>query len=88
MASGSARVLTIASQSDDLSGLAFQTTEIPQDLGDHEVLVELHAASLNYRDIAIAKVCPANTATLNVRLSDKYIGASGHEVSPRSHSGV
>lgn len=25
-------------------------------LGDHDVLVQLHAASLNYRDIAIAKV--------------------------------
>lgn len=31
-------------------------------LGDHDVLIQLHAASLNYRDIAIAKV-PTHTLT-------------------------
>ena len=29
----------------------------PTDLADQEVLVELHAASLNYRDIVYAQVC-------------------------------
>lgn len=29
---------------------------MPTDLKEHEVLVKIHAASLNYRDLAIAKV--------------------------------
>ncbi|KFH41228.1 Zinc-type alcohol dehydrogenase-like protein -like protein [Hapsidospora chrysogenum ATCC 11550] len=54
MAPGTARSLTISSQSEGLSGLVFRDTEIPQNLKDHEVLVELRAASLNYRDIVLA----------------------------------
>ena len=56
MAPGTARSLTISSQSEGLSGLVFRDTEIPQNLKDNEVLVELRAASLNYRDIVLATV--------------------------------
>ena len=32
-----------------------EQTPLPE-LGDHDVLVEIHAASLNYRDLSMAKV--------------------------------
>lgn len=34
-----------------------QTPQKLPELGDHDILVELHAASLNHRDVAIAEVC-------------------------------
>lgn len=48
----------LQSQSGDLSGLVFSTTEGPSEkqLKENEVLVELKAASLNYRDLMIARV--------------------------------
>lgn len=47
----------IQEQSDDLSGLAFSNTNLLQtQLDDDEVLVEMRAASLNYRDLVLAKV--------------------------------
>ena len=34
------------------------TTNAPMpELSDHDVLVQFHAVSLNYRDLAIPKVC-------------------------------
>jgi NADPH:quinone reductase-like Zn-dependent oxidoreductase len=39
-----------------IESLKFAEVPIPTTLGQHEVLVELRAASLNYRDIVIAKV--------------------------------
>lgn len=33
-----------------------EETPVPE-IGDDQVLVKVHAASLNYRDIVIAKVC-------------------------------
>jgi NADPH:quinone reductase-like Zn-dependent oxidoreductase len=36
--------------------LVSRQAPMPTNLGQHEVFVKLHAASLNYRDIAIAKV--------------------------------
>jgi hypothetical protein len=62
MAPGTARSLTISSQSEDLSGLVFRDAEIPQDLKDREILVELRAASLNYRDLVLATVKSNNLA--------------------------
>jgi NADPH:quinone reductase-like Zn-dependent oxidoreductase len=32
-----------------------EQTPLPE-LGDHDVLVKIHAASLNYRDLSLAKV--------------------------------
>jgi len=46
----------VVSQEDDLSGLELQTKPAITELGPDEVLVELRAASLNYRDLVIAKV--------------------------------
>ncbi|KAK3948341.1 zinc-type alcohol dehydrogenase-like protein-like protein [Pseudoneurospora amorphoporcata] len=45
----------IASQKDDLTGLAFKNVANTRELGPHDVRVELRAASLNYRDLMIAK---------------------------------
>ena len=46
----------IASQKEDLSGLVIKDTTSSRELGAHDVLVELRAASLNYRDLVVAKV--------------------------------
>lgn len=34
-----------------------QTSQKLPELEDYDVLVELHAASLNHRDVAVAEVC-------------------------------
>ena len=39
-----------------MSSLEQAPQNLPK-LGDHDILVELHAASLNHRDVAIAEVC-------------------------------
>jgi hypothetical protein len=49
------RQWTISKQG-SIDDLVLQTREMPQ-LGDDYVLVRIHAASLNYRDLAIIKVC-------------------------------
>ena len=41
-----------------IESLKYEQTQATTDLGDQEVLVELRAASLNYRDIVITKVFP------------------------------
>lgn len=44
--------------------------EIPK-LGDNDILVKMHAASLNYRDLAMAKVSTAASYPLpNLNLAD------------------
>jgi len=47
----------ITSGKNDFDGLEQQDAKVDK-IGDHDVLVKLHAASLNYRDLAIAKVSP------------------------------
>lgn len=47
---------SIDSQASDLSGLVLQNQRPVPELGDKDVLVELRAASLNYRDLVVAKV--------------------------------
>jgi NADPH:quinone reductase-like Zn-dependent oxidoreductase len=39
----------------DFDALESQDAPIPK-IGDNDVLIKLHAASLNYRDLAIARV--------------------------------
>ncbi|KAK7222234.1 hypothetical protein V2G26_010237 [Clonostachys chloroleuca] len=46
---------SIDSQASDLSGLVLQNQRPVPELGDKDVLVELRAASLNYRDLVVAK---------------------------------
>lgn len=55
MAVTTARAWTIESQKDDLSGLVFKDVDLPRQLGEKEVLVEMKAASLNYRDLVACK---------------------------------
>lgn len=58
MASAAQQALAwrISSQREDLSGLTLSQLPLKQDLKPGEVLVELRAASLNYRDIVLATV--------------------------------
>lgn len=56
MASNLARNWAIECQTDDLSGLVLRNAEVPRELGEGDVLVELRAASLNYRDLVLATV--------------------------------
>ena len=44
--------------------LKFQQSAPIPELGDHDVLVQFHYASINYRDLIIAKVC-ASTRRYN-----------------------
>ena len=46
---------TVTTPHADFAGLKFEEVPIPG-VGDCEVLVQFHASSLNYRDLAIAKV--------------------------------
>lgn len=46
----------VKSQTDDLSGLVLEDVQLAQDLGDHDVLVDMRAGSLNYKEIVVAKV--------------------------------
>lgn len=39
-----------------IESLVCGESTLPTELQDHEVLIKIHAASLNYRDLAIAKV--------------------------------
>ena len=55
---GSSQSWIIASQTEDISGLVFQDATSARGLGPHDVRVELRAASLNYRDLVVAKVSP------------------------------
>ncbi|KAL2062335.1 hypothetical protein VTL71DRAFT_6601 [Oculimacula yallundae] len=38
-----------------IESLVCNDVELPTEVGDHDVLLKIHAASLNYRDLAIAK---------------------------------
>lgn len=55
MAKSTSAQWTLESQN-GIESLKFAHVPVHTVLGDHEVLVELRAASLNYRDIVIAKV--------------------------------
>lgn len=46
---------TVLNKDNDFDGLSYGDAPIPK-VGDNDVLVKLHAASLNYRDLIIPKV--------------------------------
>lgn len=48
-------------------GLVYLDAPVPK-LGENQVLVKLHAASLNYRDLIILKVWHASTAASRPRV--------------------
>ena len=55
MATGTFKQWVLDSQN-GIESLVSRQAQIPTELAEHEVLVKIHAASLNYRDLAIAKV--------------------------------
>ena len=48
---------TVLNKENDFDGLTFGEVPVPK-VGDNDVLVKFHAASLNYRDLIIPKVRP------------------------------
>ena len=46
----------INSQKEDLSGLSYEDAVLGVTLGPEDVLVEMRAGSINYRDLVIGKV--------------------------------
>lgn len=46
---------TVLDKENDFDGMTFGEGPVPK-VGDNDVLVKLHAASLNYRDLVIPKV--------------------------------
>lgn len=55
MAPPSQKQWLIQGTGDGFDGLVYQDAPVPQ-VGENEVLVKMHAASLNYRDLIIPKV--------------------------------
>jgi NADPH:quinone reductase-like Zn-dependent oxidoreductase len=55
MATGTFKQWVLDSQN-GVESLVSRQVQIPAELGEHEVLMKIHAASLNYRDLVIAKV--------------------------------
>lgn len=47
---------TVSGNDKDFDGLSFGDAAVPK-VGEKDVLVKLRAASLNYRDLVIPKVC-------------------------------
>lgn len=47
---------TLKGTENDFDELVFGNGPVPH-VGEHDVLVKLHAAALNYRDLIIPKVC-------------------------------
>ena len=69
MAADTSQSWVIASQKEDLSGLVFKDVTSVRELGAHDVRVELRAASLNYRDLVIAKVSHNAYSPLRIQLT-------------------
>lgn len=72
MASSLARNWVVECQTEDLSGLVLRNAEPLRELGEGEVLVELRAASLNYRDLVLATVSPSSSDDKEVIAADVF----------------
>lgn len=55
MGATSQKQWTVLNKDNDFDGLTFGDAPIPK-VGENEVLVKFHAASLNFRDLIIPKV--------------------------------
>ena len=55
MAPANMKQWTVLNKENDFDGLTFGEVPVPK-VGDNDVLVKFHAASLNYRDLIIPKV--------------------------------
>lgn len=58
---------TLKGTENDFDELVFGSGPVPR-VGEHEVLVKLHAAALNYRDLIIPKVCLADLTNVLIYL--------------------
>jgi NADPH:quinone reductase-like Zn-dependent oxidoreductase len=55
MAPSTMKQWVVENKEKDFDGLVYKDASVPK-VGENEVLVKLHAASLNYRDLIIPKV--------------------------------
>lgn len=72
----------IQTQAADLSGLVLENVDYRTKLQDDEVLVEVRAASLNYRDLVLAKVSQATEPFEHTALLKTLKGGLGLKSSP------
>lgn len=72
MASSLACTWAVESQTEDFSGLVLRNAEALPELGEGEVLVELRAASLNYRDLVLATVSPTSIDDKKIIAADEF----------------
>ena len=63
MSEGTYKQWTLQGQN-GIESLVSGTADLPTGLGDHDVLVKIHAASLDFRDIVLAKVSTLANETL------------------------
>lgn len=56
MAPSTHKQWTVQNKEDGFNALKFAEAPVPK-VGENEVLVKFHAASLNYRDLIIPQVC-------------------------------
>jgi hypothetical protein len=74
-----------------IDGLTLEDVPLSDELGEYEVLVKFHAASLNYRDVMITTVCLSLSSvdgcwlSLNSR-ADSYLDHRAHTSSPKRKS--
>lgn len=55
MAPSTMKQWVVEGQNEEFDGLIYQDALVPK-VGENEVLVKIHVASLNYRDLIIPKV--------------------------------
>lgn len=60
MATSTMKQWVVQDKENGFDSMVYQDAPVPK-LGENEVLVKLHAASLNYRDLIIPKVLPSTT---------------------------
>lgn len=66
MAPSTMKQWVVENKDNGFDGLAFKDAAVPK-VGENEVLVKLHAASLNYRDLIIPKVCRVKPSLFSAR---------------------
>lgn len=76
---------TVLNQDNDFNGLVLGDGPVPK-CGENDVLVKLNAASLNYRDLIIPKVCSSPYLLHTVVYHGSFPVAIGRQTSLTSIS--
>lgn len=65
MAPSTMKQWTVLDKENGFDSLSFGNAPVPK-VGENEVLVKFHAASLNYRDLIIPKVCSLSSLNRSI----------------------